>query len=86
MLYLRLFASITVAKYLIYGGILIMALFYAATTAAYGVLCVLRPGEIYGSPTVTARCNYPSMIIDLVQGAFGFVSDLYLFFLPMPFI
>ena len=86
LLYLRIFEPKPMAKYLIYAGILVIGLFYAATTIAYGAYCVPRSGESYGSPSVAARCNPPSLTIDLTQGVFGFISDLYLFILPMPFI
>ena len=83
LLYYRLFASVYWTKIAIYLGIITTYLFYIACTMAFLILCVPRPGESWMSSRFNARCA-PMVHVASAQAWFGLLSDLYIFFLPLP--
>ena len=85
LLYLRLFLPNQWTRILIYFGILATLLLYTATTVAFGVLCIPRPGESWVESGFSPRCR-SSFVLTYIQGIFNVVSDLYLLILPIPVV
>lgn len=83
LLYYRLFASDHWTKIAIYLGIIAVCLFYLACAITFLILCLPRPGENWLSPRFNARCR-PVVKVSSAHGWFGLLSDLYIFFLPLP--
>jgi hypothetical protein len=86
LLYLRLFGPNKWTKYLTYIGIAMTFAVYTATTFAFGYLCVRRPGETWYESQTSDRCLVNSIPLYYIQGIFGLLSDLYIFFLPVPVV
>ena len=83
LLYYRLFASDYWTKIAIYLGIIAICLFYIACSVIFLIWCLPRSGESWISPTFDARCA-PITQVSNAHGWFGLLSDLYIFFLPLP--
>ena len=81
LLYFRLFSCSRWTAAAIYFGITATGVFYTATTVAYGIQC--RPGQ--KGLVASERCALKSDVT-YAQGAFGVVSDIYIFILPIPVI
>ncbi len=85
LLYLRLFHPNQSTKIMIYFGMIFTLVFYAATTATFGVLCIPRSGETWMESDFSSRCK-KSIVMTYVQGIFNVVSDFYLLLLPIPVV
>ena len=83
LLYLRLFGPNRKARWFIWIGIVASAVAYAATTVAFGVLCLPRAGESWLAATASKRCT-DAQYIGYAQGPYGILSDFYLLILPIP--
>ena len=83
LLYYRLFASDYRTKIAIYLGIIAVCLFYIASSIAFLILCLPRPDGSWLSPRRIARCTR-SLEVSIAHGWFGLLSDLYIYFLPLP--
>ena len=83
LLYYRLFASDYWTKIAIYLGIITVCLFYIACCITLLILCLPKPGESWISPRFQVRCA-PAFKLGNAHGWFGLLSDLYIFFLPLP--
>ena len=80
LLYYRIFSLDHWTKIAIYVGLSITFLLYITTGVANLALCTPRRNENWNS---NQRCRRAG-VLDPVQGAFGLVSDLYIFILPLP--
>ena len=85
LLYLRIFSCSTRVRWAIYLGVAIVTGFYLATSIAYGYACIPRRSETWFSAGISDRCQLAKEI-GFAQGIFGLISDLYLYFLPVPVI
>lgn len=85
LLYYRVFAVQRRTKVAIYLGMIIICLFYLQSVIYTMVLCIPRRKESWVSPHFISRC-YQSEVMADVQGAFGLVSDLYIYILPLPIL
>lgn len=83
LLYYNLFASDYWTRIAIYLGMIAVCLFYIACSIAFFILCLPRPGESWISPSFDARCT-PIVKVASAHAWFGLLSDLYIFFLPLP--
>ena len=83
LLFHRLFASDYWTKIAIHLGITTACLFYIASSVVALILCTPGPSESWVSPTFDARCK-PTYKLSQAHGWFGLLSDLYIFFLPLP--
>ena len=70
---------------MIYLGLGTVFAVYLATTVAFGVLCLPRPGESWSAALLSPRCG-KSMSMTYVQGIFNVVSDFYILILPIPVV
>jgi hypothetical protein len=86
LLYLRLFGPDKWVRYLSYAGIAASLAVYSSTTLGYGILCVRRPGDTWLETQLSDRCLAGSKPLLYIQAVFGLVSDLYIFFLPVPVV
>ncbi|CAG8981794.1 hypothetical protein HYALB_00004737 [Hymenoscyphus albidus] len=83
-LYIRLFGTkrwITLSSY---GMIIFMFLFYGSNVIIAAVYCLPRNGAPWDG-TAFARCSSP-VSSAIVNGVFGVIADLFLFFLPFPIV
>jgi hypothetical protein len=83
LLYLRLFSPDRWTRNLIYFGLVTTFVMYLATTVAFGVLCLPRPGESWLEALLSPRCT-KSLSMTYVQGIFNVVSDFYVLIIPIP--
>ena len=83
LFYLRIFSIDQKARYAIHFGIFANFVFYLLTTIFLGVWYIPRPGETWLESSRAPRSRQ-ARNIDYPQGIFGVISDLYIFFLPMP--
>ncbi len=86
LLYLKIFFPSQRIKYFIWGGLAVSFLVYTATTIAFAVFGMPKPGQKWVE--VIARPNFhkESNTHGLVFGSFNVVSDFYLLILPMPIL
>lgn len=82
-LYYRIFGANPKTRIAIYLGALLNSCFYLACSIVYVVLCDPWRGEDWRSPKFLARyARITELAIPLA--IFGLLSDLYIFFLPLP--
>lgn len=83
ILYHRLFAVSGKTRIAIYLGAGVNTIFYVTSAVVLLVYCTPRRGESYLSTKFASRCKSPTQL-GLAQGAFGLISDLYIYILPLP--
>ena len=85
LLYLRIFIVNRAMKWAIYAGMVAVIGFYVATGAYFGYACLPRQDETWLLASLSTRCHDVT-VLELPMGIFGLISDLYLYFLPIPII
>lgn len=85
LLYLRIFIVNRVMKWAIYAGIVAVIGFYVATGVYFGYACLPGQDETWLLASLAQRCHDVT-VLELPQGIFGLLSDLYLYILPIPVI
>ena len=85
LLYLRLFKTNKVLRWLIYLGVGTSLAVYGSTIVLAPTFCAPRAGKTWTSPETYTRCNGQETLA-VVQAAYSVAFDLYLLFLPVPVI
>ncbi|APA11311.1 hypothetical protein sscle_07g060810 [Sclerotinia sclerotiorum 1980 UF-70] len=86
ILYLRVFGPFgvnRVMRYLVYFGIVLSFIVYAATSVVFAVACTPRGSQTWLEALTTKRCSTGSYAPGYIQGSFGVFFDIYLFILPI---
>ena len=82
ILYLQVFRPKAVMRYLIYFGMAITVSFYTATTIAFGVLTIPRPGQNLIQAILSSN-TAQDIPLSVVQACFNVVTDFYILVLPI---
>ena len=85
LLYLRLFKTNKVLRWLIHLGIGTSLVVYGSTIVLTPTFCAPRAGTTWTSPETFDNCK-GAEIFAVVQAAFSVAFDFYLLFLPVPVI
>ena len=85
ILFLRLFSTNRVFRYLICSALLLTIIIHTISILVDCIMCVPRSGETFGSQVLAARC-IKTDTWSTVQGAFEVFLDLWIFILPLPII
>ncbi|KAF2843083.1 hypothetical protein M501DRAFT_1012451 [Patellaria atrata CBS 101060] len=88
-LYLRIFNPNKITRWLVYGGMVVCAVFYSACLIINCVIYLPGPGqadsyEIWVQRAVNGSKHGTSLV--LAQSIFGFISDTYLLIVPVQLI
>lgn len=82
-LYLRLFKPNRWAFWLIWAGIAVVAIIYAACCIVVLVTCVPRSNETWQDTTEFGACTRGQRLTNSITGIFGVFSDLYILVIPL---
>ncbi|KAL9119580.1 MAG: hypothetical protein Q9187_003867 [Circinaria calcarea] len=82
-LFLEVFRPNVKLQYCIYFGIVIISMFYVATTITFAVLTIPKRGQsLLGS--ILSSDTAKAIPLGITMGGFNVASDFYILFLPMP--
>ena len=82
VLYLQIFQPKAVMRYLIYSGMALAVSFYTATTIAYGVLTIPRPGQSLIQAILSSN-TARDIPLGVTQGCFNIATDFYILCVPI---
>lgn len=77
----RIFGTNRKIKYFIWFGILSNVIFY--TVVFFDTLFLCKPIALAWNPSLTGKCG-SQKVLPYATGVWGFLSDFYIFILPMP--
>ena len=81
-LYLEVFRPNIKLRYCIYFGVVLISMFYCATTITFAVLTIPTRGQNLLGSILSA--NTAKIIpLGIIQGSFNVASDFYILFLPI---
>ena len=86
--YYRVFSSVKLFRYKIYGAIIVCALFQLAMVPIVAASCAPKIGQSWGLESATAdipRCD-KSLVYGVIQGTTNVVLDVYILYLPIPVV
>lgn len=83
-LYLRIFSPSKASKRMIWGGLIVISIFYTVSALITLIYCVPHPGDGgWGSTKSLTRCATPQMQITAASGVVGTVTDFYVMAIPL---